>query len=116
MSVIFGPYEIERGEILPATREYKSPQKVTVADDGSPHVAESGYDEEYLNATLIDDSGQIENVIYYIRNGVRYSAVAFYVTDGFGVQRQVRFWASRFKPKIVAGSLWELKVKLRVEV
>ena len=116
MSMTIGPHEVDRGEILPASRDFVTAQRVVVDDGGGVHVAETNYDEQFLKVTLKDTRTAIENVVYFIRNGVRYRAIAFYVIDGFGTSWQVRYWSGKLQPKIVAGNLWQIKLIFRVEV
>jgi len=116
MSVIIGPYTIARGEILPADRESTTPQEVVVAGDGSVHVSDSNYDEHFIEMTLRDDITQLTNVVNYLRNGVRYRAIPFLVTDGFGTQYLVRYWDKKLRWKHPGAGLIELVLTLRVEV
>ncbi len=117
MSITVGPYTVSRGEILPHDREAQTAQSVDEAEDDSVYVSERLNDVQFITARLRDNLTTIENVIYYIRNGVRYAAVPFWITDGFGRQWNVRYWGGKsIKWKYVGADLVEVNLKLRVEV
>ena len=117
MAITIGPYTITRGEILPMERESRTAQNVEESEDGSVYVVERDYDEMFLKSRVKDSLSNIENLVYFLRNGVRYSAVPFFITDGFGRSWNVRYWGGRnIKWTMIGASLFEMNLVFRVEV
>jgi len=117
MAITIGPYTIQRGEILPMDRESQTDQSVEEAEDGAVYVVEKDFDVMFLKASIKDSLNTVESLVYFLRNGVRYSAVPFFITDGFGRSWNVRYWGGKnIKWTMVGANLFSMSLVFRVEV
>ena len=117
MSVTLGPYTFARGEIIPASRQYSSPEEVAKSEDGVVYVAGGNYDEEIIHVKIIDSKSAVDDLIAWIRNGVRYAMNTFSFVDGYGTTRVVRYWGRQtIRQRIIGTEVVEIEIPLRVEV
>lgn len=116
MSITFGSYTIERGELLPREDTLESGQSRMVDGDGQVVVIEAPFDEYFFTARVKGSKDEIEDLVAYLRTTARYSASAITVVDGYGVSRSMRLWQDKISRRTVASDLVELSLVLREEV
>lgn len=112
-----GPFTLSRGQIVPATTDYKTPQKTVLAYDGSVTVIDYGFpDEEFIRAKVRLPEDEADKIISFLRNGMGYARTAFSIVDGYGDTHVVRFWDRKIRKRVIASNVVELDLLFRKEV
>lgn len=117
MALKIGPYTVTRGALLPYSMSGVTTQSVDEALDGSVVVVDAPYVARIFEATIQVPVNEAEDILGFIVNGARFSAVPFVVVDGYGTARLVRWWGGReIEQRLIASGIVEMTLKFREEV
>ena len=116
MSFQIGPYEVERGALIPYTDETETRQVKQIDGAGGVIVTEVPYKERYIKAVIKTSKQQADLIDGFLTNGVRFASTIFTLVDGFGVSRNVRFWDDKVKRKSIASDIVRMDLLFREEV
>lgn len=116
MAYVIGPYTVSRGVTVPYERESQTDQNVDIDGDGHVVVTEVAYNSQFIKAKIVGSNEEIEAIRGFLVDGVRFAAVAFYITDDWSVTHLVRYWGGKPKSSFVAPGICEMDLLFREEV
>lgn len=116
MSLKIGPYELEKGALVPYEEKGVTDQESDTDGDGGIVVHERPWDVKFIRAVCRCTTDEARVIEGYLRHGVRYKAIPFEIVDGFGTTRLVRFWDDKVIKKHLGNDRVELDLLFREEV